>query len=341
MQNYKIEYFNRIIKSNNSAKLILLILFMYLYGCNMHQTNSKSRPMGAPGELLLVIDNELRKSEVKSVIADFAEEEFPCIPQSEPTFKMTTITPNEFEGYFKLYRNIIIVRQIRFPDKKIEYLKNVWASHQQVLKLNVSQIKSFGSLFSGNRSQIYNFLYYGDINIMQKANVKGADVAIQQFIKNRYGLNMVLPKGFRLVRDTLNFSWFRFDKLETIQSVVLHSFDMKDMKSLNTNDLVNLRDSICKTYIPGPYANSYMSTEKALPIVSNKLIVNNTEVIEIRGLWKVKGYFMGGPFVDYFVRDEKNQKLIWIEGFAYAPHKQNKSFYVRQIESILHSVNCL
>jgi len=306
----------------------------------MDHTNSKRRSIGSPGELLVVIDDELQKSEIKSIIADFADEEFPCIPQWEPTFKMVTISPNEFEGYFKLYRNIIIVRQTRFPVEKIEYLHNVWANHQQVMKLNICEVKSFGSLFSTNKSQIYNFLYYGDIVAMQKANLKAENTIAKQFLNDKYGVDMVLPKDFRLIKDTLDFSWFRFDKYETTQNIVMYSFNVNKVNLLDVKCLVRLRDSICRTYISGPFLNSYMTTEKSLPIRYNELIINNTKVIEIRGLWKVEGYFMGGPFVDYFVRDSKNQKLIWIEGFAYAPRKQNKSFYVRQIESILHSVSC-
>ncbi|TLX70841.1 DUF4837 family protein [Labilibacter sediminis] len=327
--------------SNNSLKVFVLTLFIYLYGCDMHQSNSKGRAIGAPGELLLVMDNDLQNSEVKSLLVDFARDEFPCIPQPEPTFKMTTITPTAFEGHFKAYRNIIIVNQNKSGENDIQYQKDVWASHQQVLKVTIDEVHAFASLFSNNRNKIFDFLYYGDIKSMQKANLNGADAATKDFIKSRYGINMVLPRGYRLVKDTLNFSWFRFDKLETIQSVVLHSFDMPDVESLNCTDLVALRDSVCKTYIPGPYAKSYMVTEKALPVLIKTLKINNTEVIEIRGLWKVNGYFMGGPFVDYFIKDEKQNKLIMIEGFVYAPKKQNKAYYVRQIESILHSMDYL
>ncbi|WP_027473720.1 DUF4837 family protein [Saccharicrinis fermentans] len=90
---------------------LILILFYFASACQPHGGSIKSRSIGAPGELLVVMDTQLQHSQVKKMIADFANEEFPCIPQPEATFKLSNIKPNDFEGHFKAYRNIIIIRQ--------------------------------------------------------------------------------------------------------------------------------------------------------------------------------------------------------------------------------------
>ena len=71
------------------------------------------------------------------------------------------------------------------------------------------------------------------------------------------------------------------------------------------------------------------------------MLVNSLDVIELRGLWKVEGYFMGGPFVNYFIRNHQANTLLMVQGFVHAPKKQNKAFYVRQVESILQSVKII
>ncbi|WP_075591227.1 DUF4837 family protein [Labilibacter marinus] len=318
------------------ALFIIVAIFIYLSGCKT-ESSIKSRSIGAPGELLIVMDKDIQQSPIKSVLVDFAKEEFPCIPQPEPIFRLTIITPNDFEGHFKAYRNILIVKQNQ-AEPAVKYKNNLWASHQQVVEINAADETKFKTVFEENRTQVLEYLYYGDIRTLQKANLKGADAATQRFVNDKYGVNIVLPKGYKLIKDTANFSWFRFDRLETALHVVIHTFDLDSVGALNSDNLIELRNYVGETYIPGPSETTFMQTETQLPVLTNRLMVNGIDVIELRGLWKVEGFFMGGPFVSYCIPDLENNKLLLIDGFVYAPQKQNKAYYVRQMESILHSV---
>ncbi|MGQ1787564.1 MULTISPECIES: DUF4837 family protein [unclassified Saccharicrinis] len=324
--------------SLRNFNVVFVALFFYISGCQTSGDSIKSRSVGAPGELLVVMDKGLQKTEVKRVIAAFANQEFPCVPQAEPTFKVSSITPNDFEGHFKAYRNIIIVQQKALDKPKILFRRSVWARHQQVVEIEIPNIASFSKVFKDHQSQIFDFLYYGDIKTMKLANFKGADTATRRYIHDKHGVKMVLPKGYRLVKDTADFSWFRFDRLETSMHIVLKSFELENISSISDKDLVHLRDSVGRVFIPGPSELTCMQTEKTIPVVSKRMVVNGLNVIEVRGLWKVEGFFMGGPFVDYFIIDDANGRLLMIDGFVHAPQKQNKAYYVRLIESILQSV---
>ncbi|NLI63696.1 MAG: DUF4837 family protein, partial [Bacteroidales bacterium] len=59
--------------------------------------------------------------------------------------------------------------------------------------------------------------------------------------------------------------------------------------------------------------------------------------MEVRGLWKVKGDFMGGPFVSHARVDEVNQRVIVAEVFVYAPDKLKRNL-IRQIEASLYTL---
>ena len=59
--------------------------------------------------------------------------------------------------------------------------------------------------------------------------------------------------------------------------------------------------------------------------------------MELRGLWNVKGDFMGGPFVSYAILDTNHNKILYLEGFVYAP-KYNKRNYIKRLEAILLSL---
>ena len=57
---------------------------------------------------------------------------------------------------------------------------------------------------------------------------------------------------------------------------------------------------------------------------------------ETKGTWEVKDDWMGGPFVNYAVRDEKNNRYLILEGFTYAPAVSKRDLQF-ELESILNS----
>ena len=57
----------------------------------------------------------------------------------------------------------------------------------------------------------------------------------------------------------------------------------------------------------------------------------------MRGLWKVVGDMMGGPFVSHIRLDEQNQRIVVVEGFVYAP-ETNKRNYIRRLEASLFTL---
>jgi len=322
--------------------LFVLSVLSFVLSCKTNSSSVKHQSIGAPGELLLVMDADLMNTSVKNIIIDFAEQEFPSIPQPEATFKLTKINTNAFERHFKTYRNILMVRiDSSLTSPLLDYRKDIWAENQRIVSIKVSTKEQFEKLFSENSNYIHSFLYYGDIESMALANKKDADAATQQYIFDKYGIKMVMPKGYRLVKDTANFTWFRFDERENLESVVIHTFSLDSLNNIDVDALVSLSDYVGKNFIPGPTAKTYMTTEKRLPVIFNQLKKQDRDILEIRGLWKVEGFFMGGPFVNHFIVDKAKNQLIMIEAFVHAPKKQNKAYYVRRLESILYSLQLI
>ncbi|SMO79694.1 protein of unknown function [Saccharicrinis carchari] len=329
------------ILSHHLTHSLVLLCFLYLSACVNLGTDIKNRAIGTPGEVLVVMDNNIQQSQVQKIIQAFANAEFPNLPQSEPTFKLTTVIPKNFEGHFRAYRNIIIIQQSILSKTDVSFQRNVWALQQQVVDITLSDTNDFADLFKAHEKEIFDFIYQGDISNIQNANLKVADAAAQRFIKQKHNLYLVIPPGFRLVKDTANFCWFRLDRLETDMHLVIQSFDMDSLPAIHNRALLALLDRVGKEYIPGPYALTFKQTEKNLPILFSKISINEQNVTELRGLWRVEGYFMGGPFVTIFIKDDSRNKLLMLDGFVHAAQNQNKAYYVRQIEAILHSVKIL
>jgi hypothetical protein len=49
------------------------------------------------------------------------------------------------------------------------------------------------------------------------------------------------------------------------------------------------------------------------------------------------GQTMGGPYVNYMIEDKKNNRIIVLEGFVYAPRLEKRN-YLFALEAILKSV---
>ncbi len=315
--------------------VIILLLFI---SCKTGPSSMKSSSLGAPGELLVAIDPAFKDTGMKEEIDSFAEVSMPGIPQIEPTFNVSSILLPELGKQFKYYRNILIVRLSESLSDSVRYIQNLWSQNQQVVYFSVKDIDSFRKIFAEQKSKVHDFFYLGDIHTMAKELKKRENVELKGYVNSKYNLHMLIPEGYKLVRDTSDFSWFRLDNKEVIQNILIKSFSLDTMQKMDKENLMKLCDQATKTYIPGPSSATFMKIEDKFPMLFNKVVHENRNVYELRGLWKVQGYFMGGPFINYFVQDLDNKRLIMIETFVYAPQKQNKAYYIRQMESILSTL---
>ena len=51
----------------------------------------------------------------------------------------------------------------------------------------------------------------------------------------------------------------------------------------------------------------------------------------------MEGDFMGGPFLNYIIKDEKNNRMLFVDAFVYAP-KYNKREYLRKMEAMVSTL---
>ena len=59
--------------------------------------------------------------------------------------------------------------------------------------------------------------------------------------------------------------------------------------------------------------------------------------MEARGLWRIKGDFMGGPFVSHTRLDKASHRIITTEVFIYSPDKMKRDL-MRRLEASLYTL---
>ena len=103
------------------------------------------------------------------------------------------------------------------------------------------------------------------------------------------------------------------------------------------NDVIKMRDSIGQKYVPGPTEGTFMITEEAYTPFMQEVILDNKPTLETKSTWTVKGAFMSGPFINYAIKDEINNRYVIAEGFAYAPAVSKRELMF-ELEAIIKSI---
>ena len=326
MQKSKIIYSSFIISS-----LILII------SCS-NQKDQLPSSTGKTSEIMLVKENiQTNSKSIEIVKKYFSNEQF-GLNQPEPITNIIEIYKSAFGDLFSKHRNILMLHIS--PKYKSEFItrSDVWASPQIAISLKASSDTALEKLFLKNADKIYMYFHQNDIKRVINAFERDKNAVIVDTIKKVFGVDIVIPSNYYIAKKTKNFIWLRKEMPKYSQALIIYSFPYNDTLQLNFKSIYNKRDAISKKFIQGDIDNSYMAIEnKYIKPMSVNLLFKSHYAIETRGLWMVVNDFMGGPFINYTILDEKNNRIIVADGYVYAPNQEKRDLLI-QLESIIHSI---
>jgi hypothetical protein len=316
---------------------ICVLLIILSTACDK-KPGEKPSSSGKTCEILLVADKSMVDGSVGNALKSFFMQEQVGLNQSEPLYTMPYISLSAFEDaeMFQAHRNIIMININDSCKEKLEIMKDYKAKPQIVFVLNAPTSEACIHLFNEKKELIkatFDETERIRINMAFKAiEEKTAGIEVLKI----FNFSMVFPNGFKVAKKTRDFAWIRQESKEYTEAVLIYTYPYTDKKQLNPQHIIALRDSLTKQYIPGPTEGSYMTSEKEFAPVSKEINFNGLYAVELRGLWKLKGDFMGGPFINYTFVDEKNNRIIMLDGFLYSPKKPKRDL-LKQIEAIIYT----
>ena len=316
---------------------ILIIISLIAFTSCKEKNKSALLPnvTGKAGEVVLVIDNDLWNSEVGKEFRKKLIRDYPGLPQPEPLFDLIHIPYQAFTSIFKTHRNVIIVQiSNEYSEPKIIIQKNLYAKPQIVINVIGPDISTIENLIAEKGELIVDRLLKMETSRYANNYIKYEEKEVGERIAQKFGINLKFPKGYKIDMDTTDFVWIANDSPTMAQAVLIYSFNLPEV-DLTTPYLVAKRNEFTKRFVAGPNTNSYMIVEQEMEPFRREIEVNNLKITELRGLWRVEGDFMGGPFISFtFIN---HNKVIHIDGFVYAPQFKKRD-YIRQLEAILNSV---
>ena len=284
---------------------------------------------------MVVMDNELWRGAVGDKVRElFAQPALSLMPE-QPILSLTQIPPQVFRGATAHSRSVLFVQE---DSLSVAHVKtNVYAQPQKVA---VVKGTTYNELVSGLEKIANNAISsFKQIEISEAQERFTRSLNKETALQETFGITMTIPSAYRVGKQENNFVWLDRQIPKGNMNIVVYSVPEDSFTNDSTfvRDVVAMRDSIGKKYIPGPYEDTYMMTEKAFAPYLFPVEIGGLKGAEARGIWEINGYPMAGPFLTYILNDEKNSRKLVIEGFTFAPNTQKRD-YMFELEAILKTI---
>ena len=319
--------------------LTVAFIIIFLSSCN-YEKPAIPNSTGKTSEMLVVTNNKAQwNTQLGDTIKDFFGQLCVGLPQPEPLFSMVNIPEEAFIDMYHKHRNIFIVD----IDKKskeawIETKKNLWAIPQRVIKITAPDKDSFYKIFDENKNVFLELFNRVERRRINNAYRSITVTKIKNKLNKTFGITLTLPGGFKIAKAAPDFMWLRKETQKESQGIMVYSYDYKDESSFELKKIIAKRNFFTKKFIPGPTQNSYMCVSKEVIYPEAKEInFLKNYAVEVRGLWRVEGDFMGGPFLSYTFVNENINKIITIDAYVYAPRTIKRDL-LRQLEAICYTM---
>ncbi len=333
-----------LLKQTGFFVLISFLLLSWSCDTDKQQGGMAGRIMpnvtGGTGEVLVVMDQFNWENSAGDLLQDILKEEYPGLPQSEPLFDVIQVTAASFDGVYKFHRSIVLTTVSSGLEPKVRFRENVWAKPQIMVQVEAPTALALKELIGENEEQIRGFLIQYDRNRLMNVYKDSKDPAIQKEIATHHQIRLAIPRGYNMDFSKEDYTSVSIESSDLSQVIQVYDFPASGPEDLNIANIMEKRNSFTQTYVKGPRDGSYMIISKMFEPIAYDLNYNNTDVVEVRGLWDLENGFMGGPFVSHSIYDARQGRIITVDGYVYHPN-QKKRVKLRQLEAIIYSMELI
>ncbi|MFK5877959.1 MAG: DUF4837 family protein [Flavobacteriaceae bacterium] len=316
---------------------LLLALALLIFSCAPKETQiTLVDSNGIMNQVLVVMDYDLWKGLEGKALKNVTNEPIVGLPQPEPHLDVIQIPTHAFKNLFLSQKSILYVSIGDTNEFNIR--TDVYARPQKIITITATDSESLIKEINNRKDEILTTFRNFDIKAMQY-RLRNKQFNTKKLVTlNKLGISLQIPSKYRLVDDTGDFLWLR-QHLKKGQSsnILVYELPINSIEDEEGKNINSVRDTIGKKYIPGQFEGSYYITEQAYTPKTNTIELAGKKGFETRGKWEVKNDFMAGPFLNYTIVDKANNRLIVLEGFAYAPATDKRN-YMFELEAVLKTL---
>lgn len=291
------------------------------------------KSLGNINTLQVIIENDLWNGDVGEEIRNYFAAPVDGLPQDEPLFSMNQMPPSTYTDFARKYRTFL---HVTIGDTTGVAIKNnPYAKPQTGAFIVGKDAADIKRLLEKNYQQIITAFKASELKEKQrriKISLKKTDS-----LKKFFGINMKIPSAYRSATENENFIWYRKPLKSGETNIIVYEVPMGLIRSDSTSvgDIIQIRDSIGGDLVPVEEGGRFITEAAYAPYIFRTKIDEHF-AYETKGIWEVKTQFMGGPFINYALRDSVNNRYVILEGFVYAPATSKRDLQF-ELEAILRS----
>ena len=316
----------------------LCMMMVLLMSCTSSPVGK--RATGLAYEVVVVMKSAEWEGPSGKALKQQLTSDVPGLPQSEPALRITYADPSQFNGLLTYVRNILIVNidSNIYTKASLGFESDRWATGQVVVTLTAPSEEVFLEYMEANPRTLVDFFVKVEMDRAVARLEKGYSSVVAEHLRANHNLMIKAPADMTYYRDTTDFFWASNNANTGRTDLIVYTFPYTDPNTFTADYLVAKRDSVLKVNLPGAFPDSYMTTESRFGIDYTPITVNGKYCGVVRGLWKMVGDMMGGPFVSHVRLDEKNNRVVVAEGFVFAPETDKRNF-IRRVEASLYTLS--
>lgn len=318
-------------------KSFFLLLTIFVFSaCEDISKNDKgiqAESSGNINNLSVIVEKELWNGQIGESIRNNLAGPVDGLPQEEPLFSLSQMPPESFAGFVR--RNRIFLKIEKGPDAKVQIAEDPFAKPQTGIVITGESNAEIAELIDKNAEKIIQV--FKETELAEKKRRISKSLADDSRLREELGVSLKFPSAYRYAKDEDGFFWIRRDITNGFLDMLIYEVPLSTFDE-DTNvigNIIDMRDSIGEEHIPGRIGG-HMITEAAYAPYLYDSEIDGKFAYETRGTWEVNNDFMAGPFVNYAVRDEKNDRYVILEGFMFRP-SATKRDYMFELDAILRS----
>lgn len=308
----------------------------------------KPGKVGPAGELVLVLPQKHWESKIVEALRTHTDAPYELLPQIEPSLDLVLLDPTEFDRFWKPHRNIVMVDladRIDTQEPSLKVYRNKYSNDQIFAEVKGKSVEAIAQAIKKEGAAIVAAVNRAEVKRAGKLVAAYPNAALTEELAEKYNLHIEMPRDARAVKQNNEFIWVQREMTrmkggnnhDVKQGIFIYFYPYESDSVFSYTWQLNKRNEMLEKYVHGEPKGSYMTTEMQLPPRYEELEFNGMFMAELRGLWRMEGDFMGGPFYSMTLFDEDNQRMVTLDGYTYAPYF-NKREYIREVEGILKTV---
>jgi len=320
-------------------RVFILVVFLFISCDNGTKVKYIPKSNGNINTVSVVMPLKYWKNDLGEVVKKVFSQEFKGLPQQEPIVNINFIPIDAFSGFARESRNVVLMQ---VDSVSMYYLdKNRYASPQLVFNIKAPTELEIIKEFLDKKNKIIGLIKNNEL--IEKRKRMSLSRMNTSELKSSLAIDLLIPSVYEVFSNNKEYNniWIQKEtKKGTINIIVQDLMVYDEISKYDLNEVIKLRDSIGKRFVPGRNPDSHMIIEKAYEPYIKRVKIKGFESIETRGTWELTNDFMAGPFVNYIIRDTINRRNLLLDGFVFSPSSLKREM-IFELESIFKSIRVL